>query len=433
MKNRPYIKLFVMLFLFMALCLVSTSLYAQESNNQDSKKEETAADEGRKMTREAQEALLEAQRRYQTAPDDLASARQPLIDYLATPQAQEETPPQMLYEMLGQFWYNDDKADKHMEEARKIYKAGYEAYPEDDNLLLDYAVTSFASDKPAEAAPLFEKYYEQNQAHDIKYLEYAGGAYYSANNFKEAKRVYVKMIGLATKDQLKPAWFDSLIYICEAMEDSAESEKYIKLALDHYPMEKKYWKLWANARYQKEDLKAATACYEIGARVEKPTDKTEWRTLIDLYNYLGLPLRSAKSIQMGMDLLAKEKDSSVEKQELAVADAYARALRVDKAVAYLDSVIAKTPTYDLKLKKATILYNARRNKEAMAALDDCIAMDKKAYSAYFMKGMVAWDMKEWKIAEDAFDNASSAKDDTIRLNSKDALDMLADLDKAKNE
>jgi tetratricopeptide (TPR) repeat protein len=264
---------------------------------------------------------------------------------------------------------------------------------------------------------------------DIKYLEWAAQTYYMVENLEEAKRIFLKLLGL--QDPPKDTWMMQIIGICQAMEDTRGEEKYIRMALDYFPMEKKYWRYLANVYMAKEDYKGGTAAFEIATRVALPEQKTEWRTLIDLYNYLGLPLRSAESIQIGLDLLAK--DSTEEEQQLAIADAYARGARVDKAIAYLDSVIAKAPSYALRVKKATILYEARRNEEAIAALDDCIAMKSSAYDAHFMKGWVAWDMKDWKMAKKAFGESVNSREDTIRYTSEDALAMLKSLDEAKSK
>lgn len=415
-------KLFIAIPLFMVVCLIPTIRYVNASEG-----EKTGTADGRRMSREAQLALVEAQQRIQTNPEDWASAREPLVEFLATPQ--EDPVPITMYKMLGYLWYFDEKNETHVNEAYKIYKAGHEAFPSDLELLRNYASVSYHLDMFLEAAPLFEKYYDLDEKHEINYLENAAKIFFTAENLKEAKRVYLRMIGLS--DTPKINWFDSLIYICQAQENAEDAEKFIRLALEHFPMEKKYWEFLGYARSEKEDFEGTAACFEIATRVQQPDDTSEWQKLIDLYNYIGLPLRSARSIQEGIDILAKA--STEEEQHIAVAEAYARGLRVDKAVASLDSAIAKNPSYALKLKKAEILYNARRNQEALAALDDCIATNKEAYEAYYMRGWIAWDMKDWDTAIEAFDAAAASRDNNIRINATNALDMLASLNKAKNE
>ena len=431
MKKIPFFKLYASSALVVAFSLVSfcasTNLFAAGI----SKQEEKSSNEGRRISPEAQAALVEAQRRRETNPDDIASARQPLIDFLAAPaaaMAEGENPvPLVLYQMLGQFWYSDENAKNSVDEARKVYKAGHEAYPEDEMLLLNYAVTTYELEKFLDAAPLFEKFYDVSLKHEVKYLSYAAAAYYTGEDLNNAKRVFVRMIEAVEIPESN--WLESIISICMEQDNQKDTDKYINLALQFYPTDKKYWNLMGNSFFNKEDYRGAASAFEIAARVEAPDKKSQWRNLIDLYNYIGLPLRSANSIQEGFNMLAE--GGKKEEQQLLVAEAYARGARVDKAIAYLDGILSKNKSSELLLKKGKILYDARRNKEAIAAFDECIAMNAKAWDAYLMKALAAWDLEDWKMARDAFDQALNSKD--YRLQAQEALDMLASLDKAKKE
>lgn len=420
MKKRTF--LLAKLVLFMTVCLLPAALFTQENPEGGA-----VTEDGRKMSQEAHNALLEASRRYETDPDDLAAARQPLIEFLAAPQ--EGPIPVTLYQMLGQFWYSDKTNDRHTEEANRIYRIGHEAFPEDEVLLYNYAASTYELERFAEAAALFEKCYEQGETHDIRHLSNAAQLYASIEDYVNAKRLYSKMMGMVEVPE--KAWLQNLIGICQMQDDMKETEKYIWLALKYYPMETQYWEYLYVICSQKEDLRGAAAALEIESEIHPPDSDREWQRLIDLYNYNDLYLRSAESIQSGLDLLAAE--STEVEQQLAVAKAYARGARVDKAVSYLDSAIAKNPNYDLKLKKAAILYDARRNLEALAALEDCIKERSNAYDAYYMKGWIAMDLKDWDTAKDAFTEASNSREEIIRYASEDVLERLAGLEKAKNQ
>ena len=432
MKKRPFFKLFVASALVLVLSLVSfcfsTHLLAAGITKQE-EKTGGSGNEGRRISPEAQAALVEASRRFETNPDDLAAARQPMIDYMAAPSEAmpgEPNPiPLVMYQMLAQYWYSDENAKNHIDEARKVYQAGHATYPEDEMLLLNYAVTTYELERFLDAAPLFEKYYDVSLKHEVKYLSYAAFAFYTGENLKEAKRVFIRMIEAVEIPE--SSWLESIISICTEQEDQKETDKYIKLALEFYPMERKYWNLLGNSFLNKEDYQGAASAFEIATRVETPDKKGQWRTLIDLYNFIRLPLRSAESIQKGFNLLAE--GGKEEEQQILVADAYAKGARVDKAISYLDGILSKNKSFDLLMKKATILYEDRRNKEAIAVFDECIGMSAKAWDAYFYKALAAWDLEDWKTAEKAFDKALNSKD--FRFQAQDALEVLATLDEAK--
>jgi tetratricopeptide (TPR) repeat protein len=419
--DRTFIfKLFVVACLFVVTSLFSLTLSGAVLA------EETGTNEGRRMSREAQLALLEANRRYEADPEGLKAARQPLLDYIAAGQA-ESVPlavPLVMYKMLGQFWYADNEAENRLAESQKVFAAGHKAYPDDESLLRNYAVITYEAGQLGKAARLFEKYYEMSKAHDIKYLTYAASAFYGAQNLKEAKRVFIRLINLVEKPESK--WLESVIAICMEQKATKDALKYIERALNFYPMEKKYWNLMATIYLDKSNYNAAASALEIGTRVKPPDKENEWKHLIDLYNYLSLPLRSAKSIQKG---LARSGDNS--EAPIMIADAFARGMRVDEAIAYIDSVLSNKPNLQLLLTKGRILFEARRNQAAIAAFDECLSMNPNAWEAYVMKGWAAWDEKDWKTAKRAFTMALSSK--KYKTQAKDALEMLDSLDEAKSK
>jgi TonB family protein len=179
------------------------------------------------ISEEANAALLEAQHRFETNPEDFAAAREPLIEYMETHPV--DSVPLVMYQMLGQLWYIDEKNDKGIEEAQKVYKAGHEAFLENDDILLNYAVTTYemanesldkddmeaANELFVEAASLFENYYDLNENHEAKYLEYAAASYNAAGNLKEANRVSIRQQNIS----------DEPIYPMEAEQAIPEKTK----------------------------------------------------------------------------------------------------------------------------------------------------------------------------------------------------------------
>jgi len=234
---------------------------------------------------EAQIALVEAQRRFEANPEDLASAREPLVEYVET--YPEDSVPLMIYQMLGQFWYIDEQNNKHIEEAQKVYKAGYEAFPEDDGMLLNYSVTTYelaneslnkddieaAKKLIMAAAGLFEEYYNLNEKHEAKYLEYAAASYIAAGNLTEAKRVSFQLVDSTASPEAR--WFDIAINLCQETEDSENEEYYIHQAMDFYPSEDKFKKLLANEYFEQGEDPSGKGAFAQTRSVKSDVDKNQ--------------------------------------------------------------------------------------------------------------------------------------------------------------
>ena len=182
----------------------------------------TPVESSNQISRQAQEALDEAQRRVETNHDNPAAARQPIVEFIAVPQP--DPIPLVMYQMLGQLWYADTKADKHIEESQKIFEAGHLVYPDDEMLLLNYAVTTYELNRFLDAAPLFEKFYDVSLKHEVKYLSYAAAAYYTGGNRADAKRIFLKMLDMTENPD--PSWLKSMITICSEMGALNEAVQY---------------------------------------------------------------------------------------------------------------------------------------------------------------------------------------------------------------
>lgn len=373
------------------------------------------AKEAVEYTKEAQKALYEAQEAIKV--DDFAGGRQFLLDYVAT--EPEEVIPAVLYSMLGHTWY----AEENIEEARKVFKQGHEAFPDDEHLLRNYAITTYDAEMFAEAAPLFVKMYEEGEKKDPKYLNTAAVCWYQVEKFDEAKRLLKRL--LALPGDPKPEWYKMIINICMELEQMDEAEGYIRQFLAQVPLSANYWQLLAQLRLNKEDYKGGAGALEISYHIKAPRRPKGWEDLADLFAYLNAPLRTAKSLEK-----AYKKEAPDRQQGLQLVDAYARALRVDKAISRLDKIIAEKPTAQLYFEKGKLLYDALRVKDTIVALNEATKLDPDNGEAYVLKGFAAWDLMDWKGARKAFDAALRMK--KHRLQAEDALAVLDDLDSAKH-
>jgi tetratricopeptide (TPR) repeat protein len=397
--------LFVLMFITCSLVCVSSYGYAEEEEKGDS----------RDFTREAQVALVEAQEFYQN--EEYAKARTPLLQYLAT---EPEEVPAVLYQMLATCWYFDD----NLEETQKVYEKGHSAYPESEEILYNYAAISYELEEYKKAAQLFEELYDVKEEKDLDILYQAAVCYYAAEELKDAVRVFVKMIDLSEKPE--SSWFETIISIYMEQGNDDRAEEYILKALDIFPLMREYWQLLASIRLDKSNYRGAASALEIGYTIEPPTERDQWGNLLGLYTYLRVPLRTAKSLKTLM-----EENAATEEDYIKIAQAYADTLRVDKALSFLDSIISKNPSKDLLFEKAKILYDARRNKEAIKALDECLEVDPDNGYAHILKGFAAWDLEDWEKMKEAFTMAKNFRE--YKVQAKDALAIVEDLERARSK
>lgn len=384
--------------------------------------EKETPEEKPRITREAQMAMVEAQRSIEK--DDFATARTPILDFMALektkPEYTPQTIPDQMYIMLAYCWYNDGK----LAEATEVYGDAHKAYPENTDILTYYSVMLYESEKFSQSAPMLERVYEEREKKEIKYLNYASQAYYLAEELEDAKRVKKRMIAISENPE--SSWYDFLISICFDEENIDEAETYLYQALDRFPMEMKYWKWLGNIRIEREDYAGLVSAYEIGYTVEPPKTEKDWKSLIDLYRSMNVTSRAIKSLRESL------KNKNIEEEDhLFIANSYAKLMKIDEAVSYLDSVIAKKPSTNLLLEKGRILYNARRNEEAIKAFDELIAFDTKVGEAYMMKGNAAWDLKDWDTAKDAFRKGRGFAE--FRPQATNLLDFIDSIEEAKNK
>ncbi len=395
------------------LIALALPVAGQDKKGTGKEQQSAAEEEKERMSKEAQTAMVEAQRAYDKK--DLATARKFLLDYLATKPV--DVPPEV-YLLLGYYWYNDDKLD----EAIKVFKEGHEKFPDHYDILAYYAAVLYEGGKLAEAGPLMEKTYEASTKKELKLLEAAAASYYQIEKYEDAKRVIRKM--MSTTKEPKENWFNMLLGICIVEEKYDEAEKIVFEALKLFPLNAVYWQQLGMVKQAKEDWYGMAGAMEIRTNVKPPEKAAEFKEMFNVYSSLNLPLRVVKSIEMSA------KDKALEEKEfLQIADAYARAMKIDKAVTYLDKLIQKKPSSALMLKKAEILLNARKNKEAIKACDDLIAFNPNEGGAYRIKGFALWDLEDWEGMRVAFTRAQAFKE--YRKEAEDGLDYLKSLDEAK--
>jgi len=202
-----------------------------------------------------------------------------------------------------------------------------------------------------------------------------------------------------------------------------EAEGYVWEFLKMDPLQAEYWQLLAQLRLDSDDYRSAASALEISYVIKKPKRTKAYEDLADLFAYLSAPLKAASSLE---DAYHDEKPSE---KFMGLVDAYARAQRFNKALKYLNQLIAEKKTGRLLLEKGNLLYNSGKIKEAIAAWDECIDVAPGKGECHILKGFAYWDLLDWENARTTFETALDNEE--YQIQAEDAIAVLDDLDSAK--
>lgn len=359
------------------------------------------------LPKEAIKALYLGQQALQQKNYD--EAAKVLGEYMA---AATEPIPLVAYQLLGHAWYQGGDKEK----ARQVYEEASKAFPKSAEMLQNYTILTYEAGRYNEAAGLFEKLYRLKGSADRKLLYQAAGIYFQAENLKDAKRVLTEL--LTSKGEPNSKWYEDMIALCIEQSQWKEAENWARVFLARKPAQPRYWRLLAQVRLDRQEYKEAAAALEIAYRLEN-AKPGEWQELADLYLYLNAPLMAVRCMQA-----AYGKKIPAEK-EAKIAGIYARTLRFDQAINYLDEAFKKSPSADLLYQKGRMLYDAMRYEEAIAVLKQCSDLDPGFGQAYILAGFAAWNIQAWAKARTAFVGASTLP--KFRDQANDAISVLDDL------
>ncbi len=325
--------------------------------------------------------------------------------------------PLQAYQMLGYAWYEK----KEPEQTRKVYEKAHKAYPKNPEMLQNYTILTYETGNLLKAGQLFEKLYRLKGSTDKKILYQASGIYYQSENFKEARRVLKEL--LSSKNP-EPRWYEDMIAICIELKEWNHAEKWAKTFLEKNPAQAKYWRLLAQMRLDREEYRSAVSALEIAYRLKK-AQSSEWAELGDLYMYLNAPLMAIRCLETAYG------KNIPHKQKIKIARIYARTLRFDKGIKYLNEAYKAKPDPQLLFEKGRMLYDAMEYKKAIATLEQCTQKDPKFGQAYILAGFAAWNINDFKKARSCFAGASTLP--KFRTQANDAVTVLDDLMAAMSE
>ncbi len=367
-----------------------------------------AKEKPRRLSPATRAALVKSQEALNQ--DQYEKARQILSAYLKDHARQA---PADVYWLFGNTWFLED----NLEQACMAYRKGMARFPENASLHQNYAVASYLRKDYAEAGDHFVRAFElESPKPDISLLFKGGSAYYNAKNYVRAKQVLNRLI--RTADTVKPQWRKLLVYSHVSLEKWRAAETALAPLLEETPRQPEYWKLLAKLHLNQNNYRDAAAALQISYEIDSP-EASSWANLADMYLYLNAPLKAGRCIAKGYG-----EDLSLEQCE-RMARAYARALRYDKAVDYINKAIAKEPSAERYKLRARFYYKDRRFADSLASFEKATQYAPGDDWARLMLGFCAMELDNWELARQAFSGA--AKSEKYGSWAKSALAMVDDL------
>ncbi len=301
------------------------------------------------------------------------------------------------YLLLGNAYYRLDKMDR----AKSAYAKGLEINPENENLVLNYALVCFSQQEYLEAGKFFDKAYRVKKDPEFELLYRAGVAFYHAKQYEKSKEVLQRLVSEA--DDLQIEWIELLTFSYLALKEWENAKDTLEKLLNQTPDKPKYWKMLARLYLKKQDYENAANSLKIAYCLKEPT-KDEWKELADIYLYINAPLRAVWALHK-----AYGNNLTVE-QCKKISSLYKLAFRFEQALNYINKAIKKDPSAELYLEKGKLLYQDQKFSNAVQALQKSIKLNSKQGQAYLLLGYAAWQIKDWQLAQSAFEQTTQFSD-----------------------
>ena len=304
------------------------------------------------------------------------------------------TPYAAVYYVLGNAYYMAGDIDN----AYKSFKKGLDTDPENKDICLNLAKTSYELKRFGEAGALLEKAFNLSDVSDPKLLYEAAGAYYQAEEFRKAKTALIRLKKLDHKPDT--ALSELLVHTLTALKEWNEAEKILLEHLRPAPLQAEYWRLLSQLRANRKNYNGAAAALEIACRIEAPT-KERLTELAGYYLYLNVPAKALRCLEK-----AYESDPKIDELE-KLYQVSLMARRSDKALAYLEKALAVEPTADRFMEMGKIYYDSAEWAKAADAFRECVKRAPERAEAHLFLAYCALEIDDEPLAETAFRKASS--------------------------
>ena len=308
---------------------------------------------------------------------------------------------------LSPAWLNLAKCQYdlgRMQKAADAFKKGYETGEEKKASHLYYAAICYFQAEAHQKA--LTTFYELMKHHPkeitLDWKESFVSVLFAMDRNKEALPV-VETLAARFKGEKQKKWQEILLYQYLDLKMDKKALKYGEFLTRTDPLEPKWWKAVSHLHLNHNKLEKGLASLIIYSYLT-PLSPQETSLMADLYLSLNIPSRAADYYEV----LLKEKPC-LEKIKRII-HAYTGCYQRDKALAWIEKGLSgRKKDADLLKRKAGLLYEMERYKEAAEVYEVLAHQDSKPGENFLMLGYCAWNMKQLDRACKAFNRACRYK------------------------
>jgi tetratricopeptide (TPR) repeat protein len=122
----------------------------------------------------------------------------------------------------------------------------------------------------------------------------------------------------------------------------------VQSLIDRRTGDPELWQLLAHVRSQQGNILGAATALQLAYRLNEP-GKMKWRDLAGMYAAAGVPLMAAKAMHKGLNQDPRSEDC------WRLGRYYADALRIEKAVQWMDKALKQKDDPEWQMEKAHFL------------------------------------------------------------------------------
>jgi len=287
--------------------------------------------------------------------------------------------------------------------ALATYSRAAAIYPNNALILRNYAVISQEMGRLSQAARLFEQSYAHGGSAELLY--FAGAAWFEAQAYSRAARAVSRLINKTNK--VKTNWVELLVYSLVRNKQWKQAEPRVQTLLARRTDDSDLWQLLAHVRSQQGNILGAATALQVAYSLNEP-GKMKWLDLAGMYAAAGVPLMAANAMHKGLNQEPGPEDC------WRMGRYYADALRIEKAVQWMDKALNQKDDPEWQMEKAYFLYVHGRYAQCREAALQAAGTGSKQGEAWMLAGYAAWQEQNWLEAKSAFAQAKKREQTAVR-------------------